>query len=96
MRLGLIVILVGILFFFKNIGLINNISWDILWPVIVMLIGIAMVLRRRCGCGGWGCKWCKWCKGVNYHGMDMGMKNTCDCTCDSCKSCSDSSPSKRK
>ncbi len=64
MRTGLLVILVGVLFLFKNVGLINTISWGVLWPVIVMLIGIAMVTRRRCGCGGWGHKWCKNCQGT--------------------------------
>ncbi len=88
MRLGLIVILVGVLFFFKNLGLINNISWNILWPIVVMLIGISMVLRRRCGCGGWGCKWCKWCRGSSHLDHDMeGIKNICSCDCNSCKDC---------
>lgn len=79
MRLGLIVILVGVLFFLKNIGIINSINWDILWPVLVMLIGVSMVLRKRCSkCGGWGCKWCE---GKHaYAGI-------CSCMCNSCQKC---------
>jgi hypothetical protein len=76
MRSGLIIILVGILFLFKNTGLISTISWDLIWPVIVILIGISIVVRKRCGCGGWGCHKC------------MGKTaNVCTCDCDNCKDC---------
>lgn len=94
MRLGLVIILIGILYFFRNIGLIDSISWTILWPIIVMLIGVSMVLRQECGCGGWGCKWCKWCRGVN-HGRE-GKINGCNCDCDSCKECDDGTSRRRK
>jgi hypothetical protein len=89
MRRGLLVILIGILFFFKNTGVLDPVSFNLLWPVIAMLVGVAMVTRQRCGCGGWGCKWCKWCKGVTYNDFDgiQRGRNVCDCNCEKCGNC---------
>jgi hypothetical protein len=76
MRSGLLVILIGILFLFKNLNLISNIQWSIVWPIILIYIGIAMVTRTMC----WHC-------GVWHEGADMHKKKGV-CDCDECSSSS--------
>jgi hypothetical protein len=74
MRLGLLAILVGIVYLLKNLDLITPIQWDILWPVIVIYIGITLVARDRC----WHC-------GVWHDGIrDAKKRGHGDCDCDEC------------
>lgn len=47
MFMGLIVLLIGLIFLLKNLGIITTGFWTIFWPVIVILIGINMLLGRR-------------------------------------------------
>ena len=52
--IGLIVLLVGVLFLLHNLGLIPAITWGIVWPVIIILIGISMMEKRYWWSrGGW-------------------------------------------
>jgi hypothetical protein len=68
MRLGLVVILVGIVYLLRGVGLITMVQWGILWPIIIIYIGIAMVSRHRC----WHC-------GVWHENQDMHKRDACDC-----------------
>ena len=69
MRLGLLVILTGIISLLSNLGYINPFQLSILVPIILIYIGVAMVARGRC----WHC-------GVWHDGVDMGKKiHLCDC-----------------
>ena len=69
MRLGLLVILTGIIYLLKSTGLIDPTQLSILVPIIIIYIGVAMVARGRC----WHC-------GVWHDHGDMGKKtHLCDC-----------------
>ncbi|MCC2630630.1 MAG: hypothetical protein K0S38_439 [Candidatus Paceibacter sp.] len=69
MRIGLLTILIGVTFLLKNLGLLTDIQWEILWPVMLIYIGVAMVTRHRC----WHC-------GIWHDGKDLHKKGmTCDC-----------------
>ena len=74
MRAGLIVVLVGAVFLLKNLGLISGVEWSIIWPIIAIYIGIAMIARSRC----WHC-------GVWHDGIHLNKKGSCDC--ESCGDC---------
>jgi len=58
MTAGIIVILVGVVFFLKNLGYLAVVSWDLIWPLIVVIVGIGMISRRCKNCGMWGCHRC--------------------------------------
>ncbi len=73
MRLGLLVMLVGAAFLLKNLGLISGLEWAIVWPIIVIYIGVAMIARSRC----WHC-------GVWHDGLHV-KKGAHVCDCDDCK-----------
>jgi hypothetical protein len=72
MRLGLLAILVGVVYLLRNLGLISFAEWNLLWPIILIYIGIAMVSRDRC----WHCR--IWHDGMHAKGK-KGMDEHCDC-----------------
>jgi len=42
---GLVIILVGIIFLLQNLGILNNNAWDIVWPAIIVLLGISILVK---------------------------------------------------
>ncbi len=44
--IGAALILVGIIFLLKNLGLIAGINWDIVWPVAVIILGAVMLFKK--------------------------------------------------
>jgi len=63
MEAGLIVILAGVIFLLKDLGLLVNVDWSIIWPLLVILIGLIMVTgkpkrRRAMECVGKKCDHC--------------------------------------
>lgn len=47
MFFSLILIVAGIVFLLKNLGYISGTAWSIIWPVILIVIGIGLILKRR-------------------------------------------------
>ena len=43
---GLLLVLVGAYFLLQNLGLLEGVRWAIVWPVILILIGLYFVGRR--------------------------------------------------
>ncbi len=46
MFLGLILIVIGLVFLLKNLGYISEPAWSIIWPVILIVIGLGTLLKR--------------------------------------------------
>lgn len=46
MIFGLILIAVGIIFLLQNMEVISGEAWKIIWPVVVILIGVGFVVSR--------------------------------------------------
>lgn len=44
---GALLILIGVYFFLDNLGLLSWINWGIVWPIVLIAIGAALLLRRR-------------------------------------------------
>lgn len=42
---GLVVI--GIIFLLKNLGIMPDIAWDIIWPVILIVVGVTMIFKKK-------------------------------------------------
>ena len=53
---GIILTAVGAVMFLYNAGFIYSLDWSIVWPVILMVIGLALSCRKRHhgSCGGCG------------------------------------------
>lgn len=47
MFFSLILIVTGIVFLLKNLGYISGTAWSIIWPVILIVIGLGLILKRR-------------------------------------------------
>ena len=44
---GVLIVLIGVLYIINNIFGVNIPVWDILWPVVIILIGISMLFKHR-------------------------------------------------
>jgi hypothetical protein len=62
MLAGIIVVVIGVIFLLKELGYIAFINWDLIWPILIIVVGIGMISRRcrRCGMKGFHC-----CHGSN-------------------------------
>jgi phage shock protein PspC (stress-responsive transcriptional regulator) len=45
--LGIILIVAGAYFLLDNLGFLNLLRWDIVWPIVLIAIGLLVLLRRR-------------------------------------------------
>ena len=48
---GAALVVIGIYYLLTNLGLITWLKGDVLWPVLLILFGVALLLRR--GRGSW-------------------------------------------
>ena len=61
MIFAFILIIVGLVFFLKNVGLIT-ISWSVIWPIVVMGLGVYVAVISRKVSKGWSELWNKMLK----------------------------------
>ncbi|NCN07284.1 hypothetical protein GW933_01180 [Candidatus Falkowbacteria bacterium] len=40
-------VIIGIVFLFKNLGIMPEIAWDIVWPVILIVLGLTMIFKKK-------------------------------------------------
>jgi hypothetical protein len=71
--IGILLVVVGAVLLFKNLGYIAVAVWDIVWPIAVVLAGLALITKHR---HHWYGMWGGCCKG---DGGDC--KNCKGCTC---------------
>lgn len=47
MKGGMILIIIGVLFLLKNIGFLEGIDWNIIWPVALIAVGLNMFFKKK-------------------------------------------------
>jgi hypothetical protein len=47
MFFSLIIIVIGLVFLLKNLGFIGGDVWPIIWPSLLILLGLSLLLKRR-------------------------------------------------
>jgi hypothetical protein len=47
MFFGFFILVLGILFLLKNLGVVNGDIWDILWPLLIIAFGASLVFKKR-------------------------------------------------
>jgi len=47
MFIGIILLIIGVAFFLKNAGVIDAVTWSIIWPLLVVFVGLFMVFRKK-------------------------------------------------
>jgi uncharacterized membrane protein HdeD (DUF308 family) len=45
MFFGVVVLLVGVVFLLQNLGLIEGSAWNIVWPIVIILLGLSILLK---------------------------------------------------
>ena len=40
-------VIIGVIFLLKNLGIMPNIAWDIIWPIILIVIGATMIFKKK-------------------------------------------------
>lgn len=45
--IGVALVVIGAVFLLKNLGLIPGINWDLIWPLALLVLGVAMILKRK-------------------------------------------------
>jgi hypothetical protein len=45
MWFGLVVLALGILLLLQNLGILHADVWQVLWPVILILLGLSIVIK---------------------------------------------------
>lgn len=46
---GIVLIIIGIAFLLKNLGVISTGAWGFIWPALLVALGLWFLLRRRGG-----------------------------------------------
>ena len=46
MWFGATLIVVGVIFLLDNLGFLSSEAWKIIWPLVIIIIGIAMLFKR--------------------------------------------------
>ena len=44
--LGAILVVVGIVFLLKNLGIMPDLAWDVIWPIAVIVLGLTMIFKK--------------------------------------------------
>ncbi len=46
MVFGLILIAIGLIFLLQNLNIISGRAWEVIWPVVVILLGVGFFVRH--------------------------------------------------
>lgn len=46
MWFGVAIIIVGVVLLLQNLGLVSGGAWDIIWPALIILLGVSILARR--------------------------------------------------
>jgi len=47
MIFGLILLIIGVVFLLQNLGYISGAAWSIIWPAVLIVIGLGIILKRK-------------------------------------------------
>jgi len=50
MIFGIIIVIIGLIFLLQSLGLITGDTWKIIWPCLIIVIGLGIINRERGGC----------------------------------------------
>ena len=48
---GTILVILGFAFLLKNLGILPGGSWDVAWPLLLMVLGISLMSHGKCRLG---------------------------------------------
>ncbi|MFA5125252.1 MAG: DUF5668 domain-containing protein [Patescibacteria group bacterium] len=45
--LAIALIIIGAIFLLKNLGLLTVINWDVVWPIVLIGVGVLMLFKKK-------------------------------------------------
>lgn len=45
--LGYALVIVGGIFLFKNLGILAMVDWDLVWPIVLVVVGLLMIYKKK-------------------------------------------------
>ncbi len=55
MFVGVILIVIGAIFLLQNLGFLTSNAWEIIWPLLLIILGLSLTMRKR---SRWHGPWC--------------------------------------
>lgn len=46
MWFGVTLVVVGVIFMLDNFGFLSHQAWDIIWPLLIVIIGVYLIFKR--------------------------------------------------
>jgi len=50
MLFGSILIIIGVVFLLENLGILSGGVWDIIWPLLLILLGLSFFFKKHHWC----------------------------------------------
>jgi len=47
MFFGITILGLGVLFLLRNLGIITEFSWSIIWPILLIAVGLSAMFKKR-------------------------------------------------
>lgn len=47
MFVGISIVAIGVIFLLQNLGLISISAWQIIWPILIVILGLSMMYRTE-------------------------------------------------
>ncbi|MDD5290171.1 MAG: DUF5668 domain-containing protein [Patescibacteria group bacterium] len=47
MFFGLLLVILGVLFLLRNFGILTASVWGILWPAVIVILGLSMMFKKN-------------------------------------------------
>jgi len=56
MLVGLTLVVIGAIFLLQNLGFLTSNAWQIIWPIIIIILGATMLMKKKGSCH---LPWCR-------------------------------------
>jgi hypothetical protein len=77
---GSLLVILGLVFIMRNVGIIEHVPLSRFWPVILILIGLGKLIQAESGKARWDGLWLVllgvWFQSVTLHFFDMTYRNS--------------------
>jgi len=47
MFLGFLIIALGVVFLLQNLGIFNNATWSVVWPILIIAFGLSIIFKKN-------------------------------------------------
>jgi hypothetical protein len=47
MFFGLLLVILGVLFLLRNLGILDSSVWGILWPLAIVVLGLSIAIKKN-------------------------------------------------